>query len=200
MYCAPGERFFTITSNRNSTFLTRIPFSWDVIKSCICFHWFGAEIGGASKITEACDWWSLGALLYELLTGTVSGSFYSWLKMNKPKPMNDRKLFKFLDECPLLFMLVSVLSYTQRVPKNLLLQLQMHKHLLDRVERRPSSSFVRLCFSSAPVAVPPYRRSPSYSAPYPRVPQHCSRLASHWGNRMNKAWVFTGQHWVCWIL
>uniref|UniRef100_A0A8C1WMM9 Protein kinase domain-containing protein n=1 Tax=Cyprinus carpio TaxID=7962 RepID=A0A8C1WMM9_CYPCA len=28
------------------------------------------EIGGASKITEACDWWSLGALLYELLTGT----------------------------------------------------------------------------------------------------------------------------------
>uniref|UniRef100_A0A673K106 Ribosomal protein S6 kinase-like 1 n=1 Tax=Sinocyclocheilus rhinocerous TaxID=307959 RepID=A0A673K106_9TELE len=28
------------------------------------------EIGGVSKITEACDWWSLGALLYELLTGT----------------------------------------------------------------------------------------------------------------------------------
>ncbi|XP_073683513.1 ribosomal protein S6 kinase-like 1 [Garra rufa] len=27
------------------------------------------EIGGVSKITEACDWWSLGALLYELLTG-----------------------------------------------------------------------------------------------------------------------------------
>ncbi|XP_056332402.1 ribosomal protein S6 kinase-like 1 [Danio aesculapii] len=27
------------------------------------------EIGGVSKITEACDWWSFGALLYELLTG-----------------------------------------------------------------------------------------------------------------------------------
>ncbi|XP_029982470.1 ribosomal protein S6 kinase-like 1 [Sphaeramia orbicularis] len=27
------------------------------------------EIGGVSKATEACDWWSLGALLFELLTG-----------------------------------------------------------------------------------------------------------------------------------
>ncbi|KAM4625891.1 ribosomal protein S6 kinase-like 1 [Polymixia lowei] len=27
------------------------------------------EIGGVSKITEACDWWSIGALLFELLTG-----------------------------------------------------------------------------------------------------------------------------------
>lgn len=27
------------------------------------------EIGGVSRITESCDWWSLGALLFELLTG-----------------------------------------------------------------------------------------------------------------------------------
>ncbi|XP_049596284.1 ribosomal protein S6 kinase-like 1 isoform X1 [Syngnathus scovelli] len=27
------------------------------------------EIGGVSRVTEACDWWSLGALLFELLTG-----------------------------------------------------------------------------------------------------------------------------------
>ncbi|XP_036397392.1 ribosomal protein S6 kinase-like 1 [Megalops cyprinoides] len=27
------------------------------------------EVGGVSELTEACDWWSLGALLYELLTG-----------------------------------------------------------------------------------------------------------------------------------
>ncbi|XP_053235275.1 ribosomal protein S6 kinase-like 1 [Podarcis raffonei] len=28
------------------------------------------EVGGISKLTEACDWWSFGALLYELLSGT----------------------------------------------------------------------------------------------------------------------------------
>ncbi|XP_042356801.1 ribosomal protein S6 kinase-like 1 [Plectropomus leopardus] len=27
------------------------------------------EIGGVSRVTEACDWWSLGSLLFELLTG-----------------------------------------------------------------------------------------------------------------------------------
>lgn len=30
------------------------------------------EVGGISELTEACDWWSYGSLLYELLTGTVS--------------------------------------------------------------------------------------------------------------------------------
>lgn len=31
------------------------------------------EVGGISELTEACDWWSFGSLLYELLTGMVSG-------------------------------------------------------------------------------------------------------------------------------
>ncbi|XP_026921973.2 ribosomal protein S6 kinase-like 1 isoform X2 [Acinonyx jubatus] len=29
------------------------------------------EVGGISEPTEACDWWSFGSLLYELLTGTA---------------------------------------------------------------------------------------------------------------------------------
>ncbi|XP_066884178.1 ribosomal protein S6 kinase-like 1 isoform X4 [Kogia breviceps] len=29
------------------------------------------EVGGISELTEACDWWSFGSLLYELLTGTL---------------------------------------------------------------------------------------------------------------------------------
>ncbi|XP_007939554.1 ribosomal protein S6 kinase-like 1 [Orycteropus afer afer] len=29
------------------------------------------EVGGISELTEACDWWSFGSLLYELLTGTA---------------------------------------------------------------------------------------------------------------------------------
>lgn len=35
---------------------------------CSCL----TEVGGISEPTEACDWWSYGSLLYELLTGTVS--------------------------------------------------------------------------------------------------------------------------------
>ncbi|XP_069321223.1 ribosomal protein S6 kinase-like 1 isoform X2 [Eulemur rufifrons] len=29
------------------------------------------EVGGIAELTEACDWWSFGSLLYELLTGTA---------------------------------------------------------------------------------------------------------------------------------
>ncbi|NP_001357187.1 ribosomal protein S6 kinase-like 1 isoform 7 [Homo sapiens] len=32
------------------------------------------EVGGISELTEACDWWSFGSLLYELLTGMSSSS------------------------------------------------------------------------------------------------------------------------------
>ena len=38
---------------------------WNIF---VCF----AEVGGISQDNPACDWWSFGALLYELLTGRVS--------------------------------------------------------------------------------------------------------------------------------
>lgn len=37
----------------------------------LCFT-FVSEVGGISEETAACDWWSLGAILFELLTGMVS--------------------------------------------------------------------------------------------------------------------------------
>nr|XP_057913199.1 ribosomal protein S6 kinase delta-1 isoform X2 [Doryrhamphus excisus] len=49
--------------------------SWsDVEESCdkeACTNMYAApEVGGISEETAACDWWSLGAILFELLTGT----------------------------------------------------------------------------------------------------------------------------------
>lgn len=54
---------------------------WAVVRALYCIVRGGCcvlvltEVGGISELTEACDWWSYGSLLYELLTGMVS----SWV-------------------------------------------------------------------------------------------------------------------------
>uniref|UniRef100_A0A3Q3IN79 Protein kinase domain-containing protein n=1 Tax=Monopterus albus TaxID=43700 RepID=A0A3Q3IN79_MONAL len=51
--------------------------SWSDVEECcdkdaIANIYCAPEVGGISEETAACDWWSLGAILFELLTGMVS--------------------------------------------------------------------------------------------------------------------------------
>ena len=47
-----------------------------------------AEVGGIAELTEACDWWSFGSLLYELLTGMVS----SWARCGALVGVTERRV------------------------------------------------------------------------------------------------------------
>ncbi|KAF3844784.1 hypothetical protein F7725_007947 [Dissostichus mawsoni] len=79
-----GEFIITVRECMWRTYILLILTRRNVFTGKVCLTFFGqwsevhttylspcmlTEIGGVSRITEACDWWSLGALLFELLTG-----------------------------------------------------------------------------------------------------------------------------------
>ena len=44
---------------------------------CLCYVSLCAELEGLVEPTPAADWWSLGAILFEILTGKVMGLYWA---------------------------------------------------------------------------------------------------------------------------